>query len=240
MLPEARYCTTDNDTATLSTSGKLIFKQPGTIDVTVKASVSGKKTTFQIKCVDVTSANIENISGASSITEENGNYRIVSEYGAKFRLICKSDYLGQFTYASSNPAMFTVDSTGTVTILGTGFGYEAVSGTVYSNDCYITASIGDSVLTFYLSVPVASFTVDAVYTPGTGNNDFSFQKIYDDNTYLASKLYNGDKIQLVMDPAPSEAIYYDVAWDTGYSVQVKLGNNEKTIYLDFYGDPDKK
>lgn len=254
-----------SDVANVSSSGKLVFKSPGKASVSVKASVSGKTTKMTVTCVDRLDASIESIEGTTTLSSEGGKYRAVSELGAKFKIVCSSDYDGKFSFKSSNPSMFSVDSDGVVMILGADFGYKETLGVEYSDDYYITASIEDSTILVYLSVPKSGFTIDAQYIPATSQNDFSIQKIYDDNTYTCGKLYSGDKVQLVMNPAPGGNIKYEfsvlrdsfneVSIDANglitmgnravyehsqITVIVKLGSIEKKVYLEFYGDPSKK
>ncbi len=63
----------DNDYLELEEDGTLTVKAAGSVKVSVKASVSGKKTTVEINCKDTSGSNANNTNGMGESTQTNNN-----------------------------------------------------------------------------------------------------------------------------------------------------------------------
>ncbi|SDB33018.1 hypothetical protein [Eubacterium oxidoreducens] len=124
---DAVWNVSDTSIATITDKGILTFSLPGTVNVTVKGSVSGKATTKTVVCKNSIYVDMEQVSGSSTmseVTDGSGNAVkwIDSTCESKFKLIVTSDAKKTFSYTSSNPELFAIDNNGVVTVKGQGIG----------------------------------------------------------------------------------------------------------------------
>ena len=264
---DAVWSVSDTSIATITDKGILTFSLSGTVNVTVKGSVSGKATTKTVVCKNSIYVDMEQVSGSSTmseVTDGSGNAVkwIDSTCESKFKLTVTSDAKKTFSYISSNPELFAIDNNGVVTVKGQGIGTTGL-GAWRTTDFsyYITATDGTDTTKIYLSAQSASITITAAYIPASLNSSFDFS--YSLGDYYCKKLYAGDKIQLSVTPAASDSIKYTYSVLSGYAtvdsnglitmpthdtdsgsvetykVQVSMtGGESKTIYLHYYGIKD--
>lgn len=206
---EPIWVTFDDENGTLTSDGKLTIKKVGNISISIKASVSELVSTETITAEDKVSSSVDILNSNAEVKNVEGGIEINGcAYGDTMQLNVSAASGKTFTFTSSNPELFTVDNTGLLTIHSGGFGGTKEWIPHNSHDYYVTATDGVNIVKFYIYAIKLSFKVSAVYYPNTTENDFTFSTRYDYNDYYASKLYSGDKIQLILDPAPSAGIKY--------------------------------
>ena len=124
----AKWVSVDNDIATISEDGMLVFKAPGTVTATVKGSVSGKKTSCKFSCDEKYKFVIDNMNNVSwgtqvDIEKYEGEYYVSPcEYGEQFKIVCetKSGIEYEETYKSSDESVVTIDEDGVISIISNG------------------------------------------------------------------------------------------------------------------------
>ena len=259
----------DEDFASLDSEGHLTVKQGECfVEIGIRASASEIVTKQEIYLSDSVTIDVKPENSETKVVEVSGDYEINGcHYGEKIK-INVSSLSGniKFDYKSSHPDYFSVDSEGVITILRGSFGFTEEWISKNSHEYYVTAlRDGYEVCRFYICAQSIKFSLNAKYYPSGNTNDFKIETVYSADHYSITRLYSGDKVQLLLNPAPSDTVKYEFTcmnssavkidenglitmptvdyknFHTQYDVSIKIsGNKSSSVLLDlhFFGQPE--